>query len=65
MIMTEGSADTRFSRAHTYEQAVHVYNIFYEAIFRILAEEYETENSILFVAIQQYLQNVNESSNVS
>ena len=42
-----------------------VYKILYEAILRLLFEEYEAEDPSLRQKIQQYLQNIDESSNFS
>ena len=59
-IVAEGSGDTIFTGRRAHKRTARVYEIFYEAIFRLLLEEYEAENPSLCQKIQQHLQNIDE-----
>ena len=63
MIVAEGSVDTMFSGTRAYKRAVRVYKILYEAIFRLLLEEYEANNPNCCEKMDEYIQNLDEASN--
>ena len=62
MVVAEGSVDTMFTGTRAYKRAVRVYKILYETFSRILLEKFERAYPAQSEAMQNLLENVDDSS---